>query len=278
MVEITFNCEQDLECLYRFLQQHRKGNTFHLELIESCGVRVSSAKQADSFISTLTALLMEYWLTYKEDGYLIAIIEKQFFFTDKDEKQELLHIAHSLMEGERTEIPKVEELGPRQELLQKAFELLLKPGLSFTFDSFSTFRLQAYFHRLREYVEIAIEEYKLEQEYQNFIQSLREYVIQHESKITTLYIDHDEHFFVFDDQLNLLSQKKLKSFIDRTFIYQHPMYIDSGLLAPLVSIAPEHIYLYTDDNDNGMIQTIQNIFQERLRVFSRDSFQLKRIK
>lgn len=60
--------------------------------------------------------------------------------------------------------------------------------------------------------------------------------------------------------------------IDRNLIISQPMYIDSSILAPLVSIAPNIIYLYTDDIDDGMIQTIQNVFQERIFLCSQSDF------
>lgn len=50
------------------------------------------------------------------------------------------------------------------------------------------------------------------------------------------------------------------------------MYIDSHLLAPLVSIAPEKIDLYTEDREHAMVQTIQNIFQERVRILPLGAF------
>ncbi len=51
------------------------------------------------------------------------------------------------------------------------------------------------------------------------------------------------------------------------------MYIDSQLIAPLVSIAPQKIDLFTNDTGHSMVQTIQNIFQERVEVFPSHSFQ-----
>ena len=51
-----------------------------------------------------------------------------------------------------------------------------------------------------------------------------------------------------------------------------PMYIDSHLLAPLISIAPETVELYTDKPEHMMSRTIQNVFQERVRLFPLGAF------
>lgn len=133
-----------------------------------------------------------------------------------------------------------------------------------------TFRLAKYYERLRSYVEAAIDEYKMEQEYQTFIQSLRDYVMSKEPMLDHVHIVHDGYFVLWE--LKYISEREQKKYIDRRFVREHPMYIDSHLLAPLVSIAPEKIDLYTEDREHAMVQTIQNIFQERVRILPLGAF------
>ncbi len=63
-----------------------------------------------------------------------------------------------------------------------------------------------------------------------------------------------------------------EKYIDRRFVREHLMYIDSHLLAPLISIAPETVELYTDKPEHMMSRTIQNVFQERVRLFPLGAF------
>ncbi|MCT8137417.1 hypothetical protein H1D32_06455 [Anaerobacillus sp. CMMVII] len=44
------------------------------------------------------------------------------------------------------------------------------------------------------------------------------------------------------------------------------------VISPLVSIAPLEVHLYSDDVDNSVIQSIQNIFQERVKLNRKDHF------
>lgn len=139
-------------------------------------------------------------------------------------------------------------------------------GVIFSVRSFQTFRLGRYYERLREYAEAAIDEYRMEQEYQNFIQSLRDYVTSNPPRMKKVRIVHDRAFTLWE--LRYLSEREQKKYIDRRFVREHPMYIDSHLLAPLISIAPETVELYTDKPEHMMSRTIQNVFQERVRLFS----------
>ncbi|KHF28789.1 YtxC-like family protein [Anoxybacillus sp. BCO1] len=103
-----------------------------------------------------------------------------------------------------------------------------------------TFRLKPYYDRLMHYVELAIDEYKLEQEYQSFVQLLREIVVSRQPQMSILHLVYEnETFQFFDDQFFHLSPQQLKQFIDRRLMVSQPMYIDTSVLAPLVSIAPE---------------------------------------
>ena len=273
MLEITFQTEKEASYLHQLLNTEKENFDFQAALLNGT-VLTCETDDWETFISdVLVPSFVDFFLNVKEPRLLLFIIEKQFYFEDEDEKQQILHIAQSILEGERAEIPMIKHFEPRENLIISALTNFLRPNQSFSIESFIQFRLSDYLSRLSEYVGLSIEEYKMEQEYQNFIQSLREYVLNKKPKLSTIHILHDISFQVFNEKFIEIKELELKKWIDREFIYRHPMYIDSHLLAPLVSIAPLEIYIYSDQQEEAMIQTIQNIFQERVRFFSRASFQ-----
>jgi putative sporulation protein YtxC len=85
-----------------------------------------------------------------------------------------------------------------------------------------------------------------------------------------VHIVHDGTFTLWE--LRYVSEREQKKYIDRRFVREHPMYIDSHLLAPLISIAPEKLVLYTDQPEHMMVRTIQNVFQERMQMFPLSAF------
>lgn len=54
--------------------------------------------------------------------------------------------------------------------------------------------------------------------------------------------------------------------IDRKLLVNHPVYVDSASIAPLLSIAPTTIFLYTKDPEEALVRTIKNIFEERVSI------------
>ncbi len=55
--------------------------------------------------------------------------------------------------------------------------------------------------------------------------------------------------------------------MDRQLLANHPVYVDSAVIAPLLSIAPEKIFLYTNEEEEALVRTLRNIFEERIAVF-----------
>ncbi|MFC0297279.1 putative sporulation protein YtxC [Geobacillus jurassicus] len=221
-------------------------------------------------IPAMTAFMQEVM----EDRLLLSIIANVFYFRDVEEQQQILALAHSFLDGERRDYRKSAAFAAsRTAMLRDAFASFLRDGLSFSFSSFVTFRLKPYMERLQHYVELAIDEYKLEQEYQNFVQMLRDCLAVRAPQWPSLYLVHDPPQFIFyDSERRQLSADEVKQAVDRHLVVSQPMYIDSSVLAPLVSLAPAEIELYTDDPDDGMVQTLQNVFQERLRLHRRADF------
>nr|WP_309099878.1 putative sporulation protein YtxC [Fredinandcohnia onubensis] len=223
-------------------------------------------------------VMAEFIIHNKEDNWILDYIENLFYFTDYEEKKQILEIAKGLMDGNNPEIPGVQDVVPREQLIVEALYDFMEIPISFSFESFLKFRMRSYNEALLQIIESAIDEYKLEQEYQTFIQGLREFREKREPKLEQLHILHDEQFYFYNHEFTEIKRDELFKYIDRKLILHQPLYIDSAVLAPLVSIAPKSISIYTDQIDNGMVQTIHNIFLENVTIYTKKSFENTRLK
>lgn len=273
MLEILLGSPKEAKLIYSIFRTMCRGNETELQIVNQQSIKISPEIWDVTIEKLVIPGLIQFIINHKEHQIMGRIIKDFYFFLEEEEQQQIIHIAQSIIEGERTDIPRVDPFFPRDVILRDALEGFLKPDLYFSFTSFQQFRLHKYIARIQEYVEVAIEEYKLEQEYQSFIQSLRDYLITRNAVIDKLSIVHDhKNFFVYKAK-QVMPENELVTYIDKTFVHQHPMYIDSKLLGPIVSIAPKQIFLYTNDPFDGMVQTIQNIFQERVSLQKRNEFQ-----
>ncbi|WP_445612852.1 putative sporulation protein YtxC [Geobacillus sp. YF-1] len=277
MIEIHFDEASEAEKLFWLLNERKPADAplFHAAYDGKKTVAVYiQGEEARALETQIIPAMTAFVREHMEDRFMLAMISDWFYFRDPEEQQQILALAHSFLDGERRDYRK----GPafaasRTALLVEAFRAFLRDELSFSFSSFAMFRLKPYMERLQHYVELAIDEYKLEQEYQTFVQTLRDCVAARKPAWPRLYLLHDPPRFLFyDSERRELSAEEVRQMIDRHLVVSQPMYIDSSVLAPLVSLAPSKIELYTDDPDDGMVQTIQNVFEERLRLHSRADF------
>lgn len=240
---------------------------------------VVESKDIFFYKNTLIPALKSFITKVKEKEWIISILETSFYYKDEEEHEQILCILQSILEGERQDIPNLPPIKERESLLDSTIQAFFQENpVSFSFDSFLTFRLKKYFDSLQVFVETAIDEYKLEQEYQTFIYQLRELLTSTESKIKEVHLVYQYQFDFYDDTHNHISKNQLIKYMNRTHFNNYSYYIDSVVLAPLVSIAPEKLYLYTDNVDHQLVQTIRNIFDERAVILPYHYFGLKKSK
>jgi putative sporulation protein YtxC len=210
----------------------------------------------------------EFITNIKRDDWFREILKNQYFYEDLDVQQEIIEIIYSVLEGQREDLSvflKASTEGPN---IRDAIEHIFQDDISFSFDSFLKFRLRPYLKFLEDYVEIAIDEYKMEQDYQMFVQMLREFLINREPKMDVLHLLFDEEITFYNDQFVEMKRAELTRLIDRKLLVNHPVYVDSASIAPLLSLAPTAIFLYTKDPDEPLVRTIKNIFEERVTIKS----------
>ncbi|HZG60782.1 MAG TPA: putative sporulation protein YtxC [Anoxybacillus sp.] len=275
MIKIYFEQTNDAEKLFAVLKAYKNEPSLCFTYDGDKRITIHIDKKAMEMIQTIVIPAMTNFITrFIEDRLLLSIIFHDFHYKNVEEQQQILQLAHSFIDGERYDYRNgKQQTESREAFIKQALTEFLSDDISFSFESFLYFRLRKYKERLLHYVELAIDEYKLEQEYQNFIQTLRDCLVSRPAKLSIIHLLHKESTFTFyDEYFCEISAKELRKLIDRTLIINQPMYIDSSVLAPLVSIAPKTIYLYTGNSDDGMVQTIQNIFQERLKLCDIDFF------
>jgi putative sporulation protein YtxC len=275
LIEIYFEQTNDAEKLFAVLKAYKNEPSLLFTYDGDKRITIHIDKKAMEMIQTIVIPAMTKFMTrFIEDRLLLSIISNDFHYKNVEEQQQILQLAHSFIDGERYDYRNgKQQPQSRETFIKQALTEFLSDDISFSFESFLYFRLRKYKERLLHYVELAIDEYKLEQEYQNFIQTLRDCLVSRQAKLSIIHLLHQESTFTFyDEYFCEISAKELRNWIDRTLVINQPMYIDSSVLAPLVSIAPKTIYLYTRNSDDGMVQTIQNIFQERLKLYDIDFF------
>jgi putative sporulation protein YtxC len=267
LVEIIFQNKEDVNKLYTKLRSQILFCDEILLFEERQTLKINVGLLDEHFKMLVTDVFYEFILKSKSNYWLRQIISNQFFYEDIDEQQHILDIVYSIIDGDNEELAELID-DQFEEIAVKAAvsDLLQDSNIAFSFEAFVKFRLRGYLEKLLKYVEIAIDEYKMEQEYQVFIQTLREFLHSRQERVNQLHLVYDEEPIFFNEEFVEIKKAEIARMIDRKLLSNHPVYVDSVTIAPLLSIAPKQIYLYTADSDEPLIRTIKNIFEERVIV------------
>lgn len=237
-------------------------------LHNSCTVTIQHPTDAyEDSLFLLRDSLKEFIKCNKREEWFNQLLEQQYYYSDSEERLQILHIFHSILEGERENVEPFPFLKEEERLLEEAIQEFLLEQSSIFFESFETFRLKPYLEHLRSYIDIAIDEYKMELEYQAFIHMLRDFLNGRQSVYDKILLVDEDGFQFFLEDGSQLKRQELSKLIDRKLLTNHPIYVDSIMIAPLISIAPKEVYVYTDSCEQGIVLTLKNIFEEKIKVF-----------
>ena len=269
LAEIIFQSKLDADKFYSHLLKllNLSSDNENILLIEDQHiVKISAFGMGHEFYQQIKHAFFEFIIKIKRDDWFRSILRDRYFYDDPEEQMHILEIIYSIIEGQRDDLAAFLRETSEEPRIKEAIDQIFFEDVSLSFDSFLKFRLRSYLQMLENYVEISIDEYKMEQEYQMFVQMLREFLVKREPKMETLHLLFDEEITFYNEQFSEIKRGELTKLIDRKLLVNHPVYVDSASIAPLLSIAPNHIFLYTKNPDEPLVRTIKNIFEERVKI------------
>jgi putative sporulation protein YtxC len=275
LAEIIFQSRDDAEKFYHHLLKYLKLSPDNEKILHIEGrhiLKILEGKLSNACWNLVRKAFFEFVTDMKKDDWFKEILAENYYFKDPEEQRHVLEIIYSILEGERKDLEVFLERSNQESEIKEAIEQVIRDNISLSFDSFIKFRLRPYLLDLDKYVKISIDEYKMEQEYQIFVQTLREFLKDRTPKIDILHLLLDEEIIFCNENLEEIKRGELIKMIDRKLISNHPVYVDSASIAPLLSIAPTTIFIYTKKPEEALVRTISNIFEERVTIMPFDSF------
>lgn len=269
MAEIIFQSKDDAARCYHHLLSNLSfaANNEKILLNEERNiVKIVPELHKEPCFHQIKRAFCEFVTKIKRDDWFRKILQENYFFHAPEEQLDILEIIYSILEGEREDLKVFLEKSNEEPKITEAVEHFFQENLTVSFDSFIKFRLRPYLLELERYVKVSIDEYKMEQEYQVFVQTLREFLRGREPKMDSLHLLFDEDITFYNAGFQEMKRGELAKMIDRKLLFNHPVYVDSASIAPLLSIAPTAIFLYTKDPDAPLVRTIKNIFEERVSI------------
>lgn len=222
-----------------------------------------------SFHPILVSILTNHVIATREVNSLKDILRNIFLYKDEDEMEQIIGIARSILEGDRDDIPSLRPYYERASYIYDAFAKGIDTETTLYYEPFLTFRLKDYAEMLIDCVEIAIDEYVLEQEYQNLVENFRYYIKSQEKRMDKIFLVHQKDRFIFyDGSFEKITKEKKRDYLVKHLLFEHDLDINDMVITPLVSFNPKEVIVYTNEEDHNVIYTIQTIFEERVKILT----------
>ncbi|MFC3883192.1 sporulation protein YtxC [Bacillus songklensis] len=278
MIKVFFKSKNDARIVYERLCARQSALLyFHpcFQLVEQQLLIIDTSSNREIVLGKLVIpVVKEYILVHKEEEIMVRILQEMFFYTDEEERFQIITMIRSLMSGEKEDVPIKNFPQSIEELITDSLKRFFTGNVSFTFESFMRFRLKDYIQRLIYYIELGIDEYKLEQDYQVLLDQLRYIADKQASKTESVHIVHDQRFYLYDEHFLEITEEEKKRYRGELMMCHPNLYIDEDVVKPLLAIAPSRIYIYTDCPSHSIIYTLQNIFQEKVTIRCKQDFVL----
>ena len=223
--------------------------------------------QEEVFSRALINALYTFFTVYHLESKIRDVIRKRYFYEDEDEIGQISEMTLLIWDGETAYCGEPQLPEKIKEKVKCRLREVVEQRINFSFQSLWNFRLRDVQESLVSLVGYAIDEYKLEQDYQEFIFILRGMIEERDPQVEEIHLVYHEEFQFYNRQFQPISKQDILKAIDRKLMAENPMFIDSNTIAPLVSLAPRRIHIYADDEDNRIIATLRKIFEERILLF-----------
>lgn len=189
---------------------------------------------------------------------------KRYRFSSREEEEAVAGLCAKMLSGEEEGDRAAQRY--RMNEIRTALASYLEEARYLDIDGFIEFRLKAYKDKLREMVDLAMEEYLLDQQYEEFIHLLQYFVHFQEPLTPLVHLIHkdDQEFGIYNEQFAKITPPSVGGVIAQ--MADQEMEMEDMVVSALISLSPQRIHIHTSRPEAQIIATITRIFGERVQL------------
>jgi len=268
LLELYFSSDKEAIRFCEQLFQYNKQIELHWKTNSEWGNQLvlDETNSTPRLKDSLMKAMMDVFMMHRLTPMMSDIITKKYYYSTGEEIERILELTDWIFSGDDADSLELRSSDDPLEMLQALFYANINVQKVIHFDSIIQFRMQPFKSLLMEYVGLAIDEFKREEDHQTFINTIREYVVKRREEYTTIHILQGDSFVFFLDDGKPIPKKELQSIMQKEPLYLVGLDTEEWNLAPLVAMKPKHIIIYGNDPSEPKTLTVMNIFDERVTI------------
>ncbi|QGG48809.1 sporulation protein YtxC [Heliorestis convoluta] len=191
---------------------------------------------------------------------------KYYYFSDAERRNIIDKALRILQQEEETSKDYIiYRVGRNERILERLLEVMILRK-EIHIDGFIRFRLKDYTKSLCEALDLAVDEYMMEKEYNEFVRLLKYFLEIQDSRIPLVHVflRSGGQFQLIDDKGNPVIHEAMEG-LQEEEVKQYVSY-DDLLISALITVAPEQVLIHAQEREHKSeaINTIKAVFGERL--------------
>jgi len=226
-------------------------------------------KRLDAFLLKAAGVTAEWVIENMEEEMFRSLLAKHYDIKQEDLEAVTVYYRHMLqLEAPDNSAGRRETKQNRKQKLTQSLYAFLQEHTALNIDGFIKFRIHEYMEELWEIAEYAVDEFLMDRQYQEFISLLQYFVYIQEAKIPLAHLIHKggNEFALFNKDM-----EQIETNDDTTVtveMIEKDINFEDVIVSTLISVSPERIFIHTGDPDVQIIQTITQIFENRVELCS----------
>ena len=267
MQSIIVDLNENINALYKITEKNLCDKFTFTKL--PYGAEFSS--NDTSFLQLKVAeILTEYIIENKEESLLKMSILSDYPFLNYSEKNKIFSTSVWLIKNNENDFLRMLILLKRRFLIKQNILDYLKENSYINVNGFTNFRLTAYKKMLSELVQKVIEDYKIQQEYKEFISMLKYFVETQKKRCKKLHVVFEENgeYTLLDENNCDITNKCFSEFSETK--EKNNLNNEDVLISSLISLAPRKLFLHfeSENYNKRIVSTISQIFENKVYISS----------
>lgn len=219
-------------------------------------------------LNVLTKIMVEMFLVLTIKENLIDRIQHDYYYQNPIEINQIASVAIDIVCTDQFE--SVTFIYDLKETVLSHFKMV--PTGVYDYNARVASFLETSDWILDELIGRAIDEKKQEEQYQELLESLRQYTKFVDSKVDELHVVQGDTFRFFLSDGERLRSKQLQEAIMKASILPTGFDETELNITPILALAPKKIYVYLNDPFDKKIVAVQNIFEEKVELRELNQF------
>lgn len=212
-------------------------------------------KNIDLFLAKISTLLAYTVIDFYEPKIIQNIINTNYFYFSTEDKKEIYNLC-------LTNVDFSDSISMFN-TISNAFHQFLSENKYVILDGFVNFKLKEYIKELDSIVDICVNKFIIDREYNEFIDLLKTYIKTSPCNCNTIHLVYKNHeSILLDGSKNPI--KYNNDFIAQKYLSDITFSSNDFALNSLLTLLPNKLYIHLIDDSDDFINTLKQIFDKHV--------------